>query len=81
MNIAYLLDTGVSFEALPIVNQTLEKLLVLANAFRINNFEFMVLNEQKSNIAEQHLLLFNLIEDQFFIPIEFKIDRFLPSQE
>ncbi|MFS4484188.1 hypothetical protein ACKGJY_14310 [Hyunsoonleella sp. 2307UL5-6] len=68
MNITYILGASVSFEALPIVNQIPEKLLVFANAFRINNFEFMVLNEQKSNIAEKHLHLYNLIEDRSFHP-------------
>ena len=64
MNITYLLGAGASFEALPIVDQIPNKLQAFANAFRINNFEFTVLNEQKSNIAEKHLFRFSSKEDQ-----------------
>jgi hypothetical protein len=63
-NITYLLGAGASFEALPIVDKIPERLEFFANAFRINNFEFTIKNEQKSNIAEKHLFRFSSIEEQ-----------------
>lgn len=63
-NITYLLGAGASFEALPIVDQIPKRLGVFANDFRINSFEFTIKNEQKSNIAEEHLSKFDLIDEQ-----------------
>ena len=64
MNITYLLGAGASYNALPIVEKIPDRLKAFANAFKINDFEFTIKNEQKSNIAEKHLFRFNTIEEQ-----------------